>query len=194
MDRLRMAVFVSGRGSHLRNFYQKIREGRMKAEIVVVFSNHEAAGAVGFARDNGIPVVVLERKSFKTDPDYENAIREALAAYNFDVIALAGYLRILSADFIEKAGCPIFNIHPSLLPAFKGLHAQKQALEAGVKITGATCHLVNEDLDGGKILAQTALEVTDGDDEESLSGRLLPLEHELYWKTLELWRENERSK
>ncbi|MCY3412322.1 MAG: phosphoribosylglycinamide formyltransferase [Candidatus Heimdallarchaeota archaeon] len=174
---MRIVAFGSGRGSNFKAIHANIKSGTLQAKIVSVISDKESA-MIEYAKKEG-----LEHKVFSiysTRNEHEDRILNYLKSVGFDLVILAGYMRILSSNFITAIEKPILNIHPSLLPSFPGLHAQRQALEYGVKITGCTVHLVNEIMDGGRILAQRAVEVRDNDTEETLSQRILQQEHRLY--------------
>jgi phosphoribosylglycinamide formyltransferase-1 len=148
--------------------------GSLKAEIAWVLSNVKDAKALERAAARGLPHQFLESKTF------EEVALKLLSEAGVDLICLAGYMRILSADFIHRAGVPILNVHPSLLPSFAGLHAQRQALEYGAQLTGATVHLVDEQVDHGPIIIQSAVPIYPDDDEDSLSGRILREEHRIF--------------
>ena len=163
-----------------------IREGKIpNAEIAIVVSDKAAARGVEAAKERGHEVVVIER-SGRSREEHEREIISVLQQYQVDLVCLAGYMRLLSPCFIEAFRMRILNIHPSLLPAFPGLDAQRQALEHGVKMSGCTVHFVNETLDGGPIIAQRAVPVVGGDTIESLSARILEQEHELYAEAIRL--------
>ena len=157
-----------------------VRDGRIPdAGIAIVISDKAGARGLELARERGIETVAIERRG-RTREEHEREIISVLREHHVDLICLAGYMRLLSPCFIEAFRGRILNIHPSLLPAFPGLDAQRQALEHGVKISGCTVHFVDETLDGGPIIAQRAVPVIDGDTVESLSARILEQEHRLY--------------
>jgi len=156
-----------------------IRDGRLDAEAAVVISNIESAPGLEKARDRGITTVVIPRKGRQRE-EHDREIISALKSYGVSLVCLAGYMRLLSSFFVHEFENQILNIHPSLLPAFPGVDAQRQALEAGVKVTGCTVHLVDEQLDHGPIVVQRAVEVLDADTVESLSARILEQEHQIY--------------
>jgi phosphoribosylglycinamide formyltransferase-1 len=174
---------LSGRGSNFQAIHRSIREGRLQAEIACVISNVPEAAGVAYAREHGLTVHALESKGVSRS-QFDQELIALLREHEADWICLAGYLRLLSPEFIQAFPGRILNIHPSLLPSFKGLHAQRQALEYGVKISGCTVHYVDEGLDSGPILAQRAVPVLPGDTEETLSARILVEEHELYTEAL----------
>jgi phosphoribosylglycinamide formyltransferase-1 len=161
-----------------------IRAGKIpNAEIVVVISDKAAAAGLALARERGIETLAIERKGRKRE-EHEGEIIEALRERRVDLICLAGYMRLLSPCFINAFPRRILNIHPSLLPSFPGLDAQRQALEHGVKFSGCTVHFVDETLDGGPIIAQRVVPVLEGDTVELLSARILEQEHQLYAETV----------
>ena len=160
-----------------------IEEGDLPVKIIRVIINEPDAAMIDKARDNYLTVSVIPHHQL-TREEHEKAVLRELESLDLDLICLAGYMRILSPTFIQNIGVPIINIHPSLLPAFPGLNAQKQALDYGVKYSGCTVHLVNEEVDGGKILDQEVVPVLDEDTEATLSARILEKEHELYPKVL----------
>ena len=176
----RLGILISGRGSNMVALADSVEEGRIpNAEIAVVVSDQANAAGLVKARKRGIETLVIERRG-RTREEHDREIVEALRARNIDLICLAGYMRILSRGFIDAyRGC-ILNIHPSLLPSFPGLDAQKQALEHGVKLTGCTVHFVDETLDGGPIISQRVVPVHEDDTAETLSARILIEEHKLY--------------
>ena len=171
---MNISVFVSGRGSNLKALMDAADSGYLKSRIALVLSNVADAAALVRSQRNKIPSRYIPQKSFEREA--LPALREA----SVDLVCLAGFMRILSGDFIRAASVPILNVHPSLLPAFPGLNAQKQALERGVRVSGATVHLVDEWVDHGPILAQAPVPVFEKDDEESLSERILREEHRIY--------------
>jgi phosphoribosylglycinamide formyltransferase-1 len=171
---MRIAVFASGRGSNLRALMEAAGTGYLKAEIAVVLSDVQSAQALERASQQGLSARFLEPEAF------EDAALEILRNPAVDLVCLAGFMRILSGDFIQQCGVPILNVHPSLLPAFPGLRAQRQALKYGARVSGATVHLVDEQVDHGPVIAQAPVPVFEDDDEESLSQRILRQEHRIY--------------
>jgi len=173
-------MLVSGRGSHTLALSDAVRDGTIPdAEIAIVISDKAAAPGLALARERGIETVAIERRG-RNREEHEREIIAALRERQVDLVCLAGYMRLLSPCFVEAFRGRILNIHPSLLPAFPGLDAQRQALEHGVKITGCTVHYVNEELDAGPIILQRAVEVCDDDTVETLSARILEQEHPAY--------------
>jgi phosphoribosylglycinamide formyltransferase 1 len=180
-----LAILLSGRGSNFLAIHEAVRRGDLKASICCVISNVEHAPGLVRARELGLNALFLPSKRAGR-LDYDRLLLETLRPYNPAVICLAGFMRILTPEFVREYEGRILNIHPALLPAFPGLHAQRQALEYGVKISGCTVHLVDEEVDTGPILLQSAVEVRDEDTEESLSARILEQEHQLYWRAIAL--------
>jgi phosphoribosylglycinamide formyltransferase-1 len=175
-----IGVLISGRGSNLQAIIDAVSERRLDAHIAVVISNRADAPGLDRARRAGIETLVLSHKSHLDRAAYDRALAAALKARGVRLVCLAGFMRLLSAAFIDEFPQAVLNIHPSLLPAFPGLDAQRQALEHGVKITGATVHFVTADLDAGPIILQATVVVRDDDSVDSLSHRILEQEHRLY--------------
>jgi phosphoribosylglycinamide formyltransferase-1 len=177
---LRLGILLSGRGSNFQAIAASIREERLKgAEIAVVISNVADASGLAVARESGFPTEVLISKGRKR-AEHDADVAECLRSHQVDLVCLAGYMRLLSPEFIAAFPNRILNIHPSLLPAFPGLDAQQQAFDYGVKIAGCTVHFVDEDLDHGAIILQRAIPVLDTDDAHSLAQRILVDEHIAY--------------
>ena len=175
----RLGVLISGRGSNFLAIADAIDTGRLSAEIAVVISNRESAPGLQAARERSLIAVSLPSKGLDRTV-YDQLLIEEFKRNRVDLVCLAGYLRLLSSEFIQAFPQRILNIHPSLLPAFPGLDAQHQALAHGVKITGCTVHFVDEQLDSGPIILQSAVPVLDDDMDESLSARILEYEHRIY--------------
>lgn len=176
----RLGVLISGRGSNLQSIIDAIRRGELSATIALVVSNRPEAVGLLRAQEAGLDTVCLRQKDFCDRDAYDAAVAGALRERSVDLVCLAGFMRLVGAPLLEAFPNRILNIHPSLLPSFPGLDAQAQALEHGVRVTGATVHLVNAELDGGPIVAQTAVPVLADDTVESLSARVLIEEHRLY--------------
>lgn len=174
-----IAILISGRGSNMLALLDAIRAGRLEAEAAVVISNIESAAGLVKARDLGVETLVISHKN-RTREEHDCEIVTELKRRDVDLVCLAGYMRLLGSFFVRSFENRILNIHPSLLPAFPGVDAQRQALEHGVKITGCTVHLVDEQLDHGPIVLQRSVEVFDKDTVESLSARILEHEHAIY--------------
>lgn len=176
---MRVAVLVSGRGSNLQALLDAQKVDNLPVEFVGVGSDQAGCLALERAKKAGIPVASFALKDYDSRKGQEQALLDWLKKQKPELLVLAGYLRVLGTDFINEIGIPIINIHPSLLPAFKGLHAQRQALEYGVKISGCTVHFVDDGLDSGPIILQEAVPVQAGDTEDSLAERILQAEHRL---------------
>ena len=186
---VKIAVLVSGRGSNLQAIIDSIEKGYIKnAEINVVISNKADAYALERARSHGVNAVFLDPSEYDK-AGYDKEILNVLKRDNTDLLLLAGYFRLLGNEIIEAYRNKILNIHPSLLPAFKGLHAQKQAFEYGVKVAGCTVHFVDEGLDSGPIIIQSCVPVLQGDTEETLTDRILEKEHIIYPEAVRLFVE-----
>lgn len=183
----RLALFASGRGSNGEALYKAMQDGIINGEFVIIITDHGDAGIVERSKGWNIPIVVIERSDFQSKADFELAQLQALAPYDVDGIVLAGYMRIVGAPLIEAYEHKILNIHPALLPSFPGLHGHQQAIDAGVKITGCTVHFVDAGMDTGPIIMQKTVPVFADDTEDTLSERLLPVEHATYREALALF-------
>ena len=182
----RIGILISGRGSNMLALAEAISAGRIpSAEIAIVVSDQANARGLASATDLNLQTLVIPRLN-RTRDDHDAEIMAALRTHQVDLVCLAGYMRLVSRSFVEAYRNQIMNIHPSLLPAFPGLGAQSQALEHGVKWSGCTVHFVDETLDGGPIIAQTAVPVLDGDTEDTLAARILEQEHKVYPEALAL--------
>jgi phosphoribosylglycinamide formyltransferase-1 len=184
--RRRIGVLISGRGSNLQALIDAIAERRLDAHIAVAISNRADAAGLDRAGAAGIETLVLSHRAFPTRDDYDRALVEQLQARNVGLVCLAGFMRLVGAPLIDAFPHRILNIHPSLLPAFPGLDAQRQALDHGVKISGVTVHLVTAELDGGPIVVQHAVPVLPDDTAETLAARILLEEHRAYPEAVEL--------
>ena len=182
----RLAVLVSGRGSNLQAIIDAIANGRLDATIALVMSDRSAAAGLERARAARIDTRFLNPREFSDRREFDRAIVSALETKAVDLVCLAGYMRLVGAPLLETFHSRILNIHPSLLPAFPGLDAQRQALEHGVRITGATVHFVTAELDGGPIILQSAVPVRSDDTVEDLSARILAEEHRIYPEAIRL--------
>ena len=178
--RRRIAVLVSGRGSNLQAIMRAGTDGRLEADIALVLSNRAEAPALAHAAAAGLPTRVLAHGDFPDRNGFDAALADVLTAANVDLVCLAGFMRRLGPPLLDRYSRPILNIHPSLLPAFPGMNPQQQAVDHGVKITGVTVHFVTAQLDAGPIVLQRPVPVLDADTGETLSARLLPVEHEVY--------------
>ena len=176
----RVAVLISGGGSNLQALLDAAADPAYPAEIVLVVSNRAGAGGLQRAANAGVPTRVIDHKAYDDRAAFDAALDEALRAARPDAICLAGFMRVLTAGFVEGWKGRILNIHPSLLPLFKGLHVHRQALDAGVRVSGCTVHLVTPELDDGPIVGQAVVPVLPDDTEEQLADRVLTVEHELY--------------
>ncbi len=177
---LRVGVLASGRGSNLQAILDATRGADFPARVVVVIADRERAVALERAAAAGVPAEFLDPKAYGDREAYDAALLACLERFRVELVCLAGFMRILGAGLVQRLRGRLINIHPSLLPAFPGLHAQRQALDHGVKIAGVTVHFVDEGVDTGPIIAQASVPVLDGDTEESLSERILAAEHRLY--------------
>lgn len=175
-----LGVLISGRGSNLQSIIDAMRSGRLDARIAVVVSNRAEAEGLRRARDAGIDAVCVNPRDFSDRLEYDRALAALLAERRVELVCLAGFMRLVGTPLLEAFPDRILNIHPSLLPAFPGLDAQRQALDHGVRVTGATVHLVNAVLDGGPIVLQAAVPVLESDTVETLAARVLVEEHRLY--------------
>ncbi len=181
----RLGILLSGRGSNFEAIADSIEAGRLEAEIAIVISNSPRAKGLERARQRGLQAVCIPSKAMEREA-YDRLVVAELRKAEVDLVCLAGFMRLLSAYFVEEFPQRILNIHPSLLPSFPGLEAQAQALEHGVKHTGCTVHFVDERLDAGPILIQKAVSVLDSDTEESLAARILEQEHVAYTEAIRL--------
>lgn len=187
----RVAILVSGRGSNMAALIDAAAEPDFPAEIVGVISNRPGAGALAIAGRAGIPTAVVDHKAFSSRESFDEALHNALLALEPDIVCLAGFMRLLTDGFIARWEGRMLNIHPALLPSFKGLDTHARALAAGVRLHGCTVHLVTAEMDAGPIVAQAAVPVLDGDDEDALAARVLAAEHRLYPRALAMWARGE---
>lgn len=181
-----LGILISGRGSNMQAILDAIRQGELDARVGIVVSNVATAAGLGRAKKAGVATAVIDHKSFSSREDFDRAVVEELKKREVDVVCLAGFMRLLSPFFVRAFPGRILNIHPSLLPSFPGLDAQRQALEHGVKVSGCTVHIVDEELDHGPIVLQTSVPVREDDTEETLSSRILEEEHRAYPKAIRL--------
>ena len=187
MSRKRVAVLISGRGSNMAALIEAAKAKDYPAEIVLVVSNRPEAGGLLVARAAGIATETVDHTKFSGDRNrFEHEIQSILEKYRIEIICLAGFMRLLTANFLERWQWRILNIHPALLPDFKGLDTHKRVIDAGVKIHGATVHFVVPELDSGPVIAQGAIDVRPGDSEEALAVRVLKVEHRIYPLALKL--------
>ena len=176
----KIGVLISGRGSNLQSIIDAIAQGRLRARIAVVISNRAEAGGLARARAAGIETLVVSHRDFRTREEFDARLARELTARGVGLVCLAGFMRLVGPALLDAFPAAVLNIHPSLLPAFPGLEAQRQALDHGVKISGATVHLVTTELDGGPIIIQAAVPVQDEDTPETLAARILVEEHRIY--------------
>ena len=181
----RLGILLSGRGSNFEAIANNIAAGRLEAEIAAVISNQPEARGLQIARDRGLPAISIPSKGMPRE-EYDRGVIAELGRRGVELVCLAGFMRLLSPEFCRAFPLRVLNIHPSLLPAFPGLEAQRQALEHGVKISGCTVHFVDQALDAGPIVLQAAVPVKDDDTVESLSERILREEHRIYSEAIEM--------
>lgn len=184
MRKARTAILISGRGSNMMALVEAMRDPAYPAEAACIISNRPDAGGLAFAAANGIPAKVIDHKAYPSREAFEAALDASLRAMKVEVIALAGFMRVLTAGFIARWEGRMINIHPSLLPAYKGLHTHERALADGAKVHGCSVHLVTPELDGGPVLLQAEVPVLAGDTPETLSQRVLKEEHRIYPQAL----------
>jgi len=184
-----IGVLISGSGSNLQAIIDAIEEKRLDAFIQVVISNREDAFGLVRAKKHNIPTEVLDHKKFSSREVFDQALVKILQAREVELVILAGFMRLLSPIFVKAFSNRIMNIHPSLLPAFPGLHVQRKAIEHGVRFSGCTVHFVNEECDEGPIIIQAAVPVFPDETEESLSARILKEEHRIYPRAIQLYSE-----
>ena len=178
--RLRVAVLISGRGSNMRALIDSCLNNESRAEIVLVISNRPNAGGLSLATKSGIETAVIDHKGFTDRKAFETELGRTLKSANVELICLAGFMRLLSPDFVNGWRDRLINIHPSLLPAFKGLNTHERAISTGVRVTGCTVHFVRPQMDDGPIIIQGVVPVHSNDTEEKLAERVLKMEHHCY--------------
>ncbi len=186
MDKRRVAVLISGRGSNMTALADAARHSDYPAEIVLVISNNPKAAGLTHATDFGIETAIVDHRGYDGREDFEKALDARLTAADIEIICLAGFMRILAPWFVDRWRDRILNIHPSLLPAFKGLHTHERALETGVRLHGCTVHIVRADMDAGPIVIQAAIPVLPDDTPDTLAERMLRQEHRIYPHALAL--------
>jgi len=183
---LKVAIFISGRGSNMEALINACEAPNFPAQIELVISNNPNAKGLDIAQNAGIKTVVIDNKKFKTKREFENAIQEKLEKNDIEFICLAGFMRIISSEFVGLWSGKMINIHPSLLPKFKGLDTHKRAIEAGEKYAGATVHFVTPEMDSGPIIIQAVVPVYKDDTEDILAARVLKEEYKIYSEALKL--------
>ncbi len=186
---MNIAILCSGSGTNFQAIIDNVKSGYISARIALVVSDNDNAFALERAKKAGIETLILDKKNFKTREDFDKEIIKSLKKKNVELVVLAGFMRLLSSHFIKEYKNRIMNIHPALLPAFKGKHGIKDALEYGAKVTGSTVHFVDEQLDHGAIILQRAVEIKDSDTEESLLERVHMEEHKIYPEAIKLFVE-----
>jgi len=177
---MRVAVLISGRGSNMQALIDSCRTAESPAEIVLVISNHPSAAGLSIASNSGIEVAVVDHKNFADRTAFESELGRTLKSASIELVCLAGFMRLLSPDFVNNWRNRLVNIHPSLLPAFKGLNTHKRVIETGVRVTGCTVHFVRPEMDDGPIIVQAAVPVRPDDTERKLAERVLKVEHHCY--------------
>lgn len=180
MAKTRVGILISGRGSNMMALVEAARDTDFPAEIVTVISNRPDAAGLAWAESQGIATLAIDHKAYARRKDFEDALHQALTSAGVELICCAGFMRLMTASFVDGWYGRMLNIHPSILPSFKGLATHEQALAAGVKITGCTVHFVVPEMDSGPIIAQAAVPVADDDTSDSLAERILAAEHKLY--------------
>lgn len=183
-DKIKTAILISGRGSNMKALVEAARDPDFPAEIALVISNKKDAAGLQFAQDNNIKTAFVNHKDFSSREEFDKQVSKIITENNCRLVCLAGFMRVLSAWFVQKWRNHLINIHPSLLPAFKGGNAVKDALEHGVKYSGCTAHFVTEEVDCGPIIKQAAVEILENDTVESLATRILQKEHIIYKQAL----------
>lgn len=184
-----LGILISGNGSNLQAIIDAIEKKQLDAEVRVVISNREEAYGLVRAQQQGVPTEIVDHGKFPSREAFDQHLIERFKDRQVELVVLAGFMRLLSADFVHAYSNRIMNIHPALLPAFPGLHVQRKAVEAGVRFSGCTVHFVNEECDQGPIIIQAVVPVFPDDSEESLSARILKEEHRIYPKAIQLYSE-----
>ncbi len=184
-----LGVLVSGSGSNLQSIIDNIEKGTLPARIRIIISNNPEAFALERARKHGIPAVVIKHGGSNSREEYDQRLVDTLKSHDVELVALAGFMRVLSPLFLRAFPMRIMNIHPAILPSFPGTHGQKRAFDYGVKFTGCTVHFADEGVDTGPIIIQAVVPVYDTDTEETLSQRILKEEHRIYPKAIKLYAE-----
>ncbi len=187
----RIAVIASGRGSNFQAVIDAIRAGTVPAACVALITDNPEAYAIKRAEEAQIPVIIVDYAAFSSREEYEQELLAVMQRVNPDLFVLAGYMRIVGKEIVQAFAGRMINIHPALLPAFAGLHAQRQAVAYGVKVSGCTVHFVDESLDGGPVIVQYAVPVLEGDDENTLAERILAYEHRCLPEAIRLFCEEQ---
>lgn len=186
---MNLAVFASGRGTNFSAIARAVKKRKIKADLALLVCDNPQAPVIGKAKRAGVKVVLVKGEDFSSNEDFEKKIIQHLEENKIDLIILAGFMRILSTDFVQKYKDRIINIHPALLPSFKGAHGIKDAFDYGVKVTGVSVHFVDEKMDHGPIILQAALNIEEGDTLESLEKKIHKVEHKLYPQAVSLFVE-----
>jgi len=186
-DLLKLGVLISGNGSNLQSIIDHIENGSLKAVIKIIISNNPDAYGITRAKNHGIPFVVLKNGDFKNKEEFDGELVRILRDSGVELVILAGFMRIITPILLKAFSGRIMNIHPALLPSFPGLHGQRQAVDYGVKFSGCTVHFVDEGVDTGPIIIQSAVPVLDDDTEETLATRILKEEHKIYPRAIQLF-------
>ena len=186
-DLLKLGVLISGNGSNLQSIIDHIEKGKLQAAIKIVISNNPDAFGIARAQKHEIKTLILKQNNFKSKEDFDQNIIKVLQENSVDLVVMAGFMRIISPALLKVFPHKIMNIHPALLPSFPGLHAQKQAFDYGVKLTGCTVHFIDEGIDTGPIIIQAVVPVYDDDTQESLTERILKEEHRIYPQAIQLF-------
>jgi len=186
---IKIGVLASGSGSNLQSIIDNCESGKLPVEIACVISNNVAAFALERARKHGIPALHIDHRIFTGREAYDAALVETLHEYGVELVVLAGFMRIITPVLLDAFPSAVMNIHPALLPAFPGIHAQRQAIDYGVKVSGCTVHFVDAGTDTGPIIIQAAVPVMEGDTEETLSARIVTEEHSIYPEAIRLFAE-----
>lgn len=189
MKKLKIGVLVSGSGSNLQSIIDKIEQGKLSAEIAIVICNNPRAFALERCAKHKIPFELISQRDFPGRIDFDMKMAELLHGRGVELVVMAGFMRVLSPEFLSEFPLKVINIHPALLPSFPGLHGQKQAFDYGVKFSGCTVHFADSGVDTGPIIIQAVVPVFDGDTEESMSARILKEEHRIYPQAIQLYAE-----
>jgi phosphoribosylglycinamide formyltransferase-1 len=188
-DKLKIGVLASGNGSNLQSIFDRIESGNLPVEVACIISNNAAAFALEREKRHGVPALHIDHRIFAGREEYDAALVETLHEYGAELVVLAGFMRIITTVLLDAFPMSIMNIHPALLPAFPGLHAQRQAMDYGVKVSGCTVHFVDTGTDTGPIIIQSAVPVLEEDTEDTLSQRIQAEEHRIYPEAIRLFAE-----
>jgi len=189
-NKLKLGVLVSGGGSNLQAIIDNIEAGRLDAQISIVISNNADAFSLQRCRNHNVPAIVVDHRVYTSRNDFDRHLIDILRSYDVELVVMAGFMRILTKSFLAAFPMRIMNIHPALLPAFPGLHVQKQALDYGVRFSGCTVHFADGGVDTGPIIIQAVVPVFDEDNEERLAARILQEEHKIYSRAIQWYAEN----